>query len=512
MPVQAQSADGVLHEFPDGTAPDVIDRVMKDYAVGGTPATKTATPPSGAASTLGDVASSFGRGVAKGAIGMAGLPGDVSNLVGEGVEKMGELFGAKPQTVPELSGLPSSSTITKDVEGAAGKFGTPKTTAGKYAESVGEFVPSAVIGPGGLATKAATTVAGGVGAETGGELTEGTGLEPYARFAGGLVGGAGSGFAAAEGQSAKLAARLPTTAQIKDSAQAAYKQVENARLIASQGSLDGLVSATRAGLDQRLITDTVAPRTFQALGQLEKSGGDIGQIMGVRQKLGGINPSAGTDYEAAQHVRDAIDNYIETLPPGEIVQGDPQFTQAMLNHARSSWRAYAKLDQVQTAMDIGSHRAAVAGVGANTQNAMRQRIREILDSDKQSRGFSPEARKQMEDIVMGTWLTNAARYAGKFAPSGPVSSIASGMAYLGGGAGAMAAVAIPATIAKYLGTYLTRRQIRQLEDTIRAESPLGRSVAAANATQAPNFSGIAPAAALRSELAVGASSPLAPNQ
>lgn len=32
MPVQAQSADGVIHEFPDGTKPEVIDKVMKAYA------------------------------------------------------------------------------------------------------------------------------------------------------------------------------------------------------------------------------------------------------------------------------------------------------------------------------------------------------------------------------------------------------------------------------------------------------------------------------------------------
>ena len=31
MPIQAQSADGVMHEFPDSTAPDVVDRVMKEY-------------------------------------------------------------------------------------------------------------------------------------------------------------------------------------------------------------------------------------------------------------------------------------------------------------------------------------------------------------------------------------------------------------------------------------------------------------------------------------------------
>ena len=369
---KAQSADGVLHDFPEGTASDVIDRVMKQYA-------SDHQPPS----TLGDVATSFGRGVVKGAIGLAGLPGDVSNMVGRGVEKAGEFLGAKPMPVPELGGgPPSSSDITKKVEGVAGSSRNQKPLPVNMHNRLANLCRVQFVGPGGALTKAATTVAGGLGAEAGGEL----GGEP-GRFVGGLVAGGGTGLAIAEGQSMRLASHLPTMDQIRASARAAYQQVENARLIASQGSLNGLVSATRAGLDQRLITDAVAPRTFRALGQLEDSGGDIGQIMGVRQRLGDINPGAGTDYEAAQHVRDAIDNYIETLPPGEIVQGDPQFTQAMLNHARANWRAYAKLDQVHTAMEIGSHRAAVSGTGANTQNAMRQRIRQILDSDTQSRGF-----------------------------------------------------------------------------------------------------------------------------
>ncbi len=32
MPIQAQSADGAIHEFPDGTEPGVIDNAMKQYA------------------------------------------------------------------------------------------------------------------------------------------------------------------------------------------------------------------------------------------------------------------------------------------------------------------------------------------------------------------------------------------------------------------------------------------------------------------------------------------------
>ena len=301
-----------------------------------------------------------------------------------------------------------------------------------------------------------------------------TGAPEAAEIAGGVVDAAS--------KAKQIRASLPAVDEIKKSAQTAYKAVQDARLIASEGSVNGLVSATRAGLDQRLLTD-VSPRTMRALDQLQKSGGDISGILGVRQRLGEIAPDEGSDFTAAQHVRDAIDNYIETLPPGEIVQGDPKYTQAMLEHARASWKSYAQLDQIESALRIGQHKASVSGTGANTQNAMRQRIREILDSDSKSRGFSPEARQQLEDIVTGTWLTNSARYAGKFAPSGPVSGLTTmGAALVGdlsGGAGmasaAAAGVAIPATIAKYLGTYLTKNQIRDLENIIRSESPLGKA-------------------------------------
>ena len=51
MPIQAQSADGMLHEFPDGTDPSVVDGVMKSYAgQGQSQPAQAATPPGGRAS------------------------------------------------------------------------------------------------------------------------------------------------------------------------------------------------------------------------------------------------------------------------------------------------------------------------------------------------------------------------------------------------------------------------------------------------------------------------------
>ena len=488
---------------PEGASRDQVIAKIKEKQpdLGG----GSTVPPPDQPSVVGDVLKSGATGVEKGVIAGLGGLGDMQQLAPK-------VMGALPVIGPISRFMPTSDTITKKVESVTGPEYQPKTKPGKYAESIGEFAPAVAAGPEGIVPKVAQAILGGGGAEAGAELTEGTGLEPYGRLAGGLIAGVGTGLAAAEGKALSLSAKLPTVEEIKKSAQAAYKFVADNRLFASRDSVNNLVAATRAGLDQRLMDADIAKRSFKALDQLEKSEGDISGIMAVRQRLGEVKPDAGADYEAAQHIRDAIDHYIETLPASEVVSGNAQLTQAMLDHARSSWRAYAKIDQVQTALEIGSHRAATSGTGANTQNAMKHRIREILDSEKNSRGFSPESRDQMEKIVMGTWLSNEARRAGKFAPSGPVSGMASGMAYLGGGPGAAAAVAIPATIAKYLGTYLTKRQIRELQDIIRAESPLGKPIAAANAANAPSFAGAAGSGALGSVLSTSAGSPLAPSQ
>ena len=66
MPI-AQSADGVLHEFPDGTEPGVIDNAMADYA------RSTFGPPEPESSTIGAAIRGAERGVIPAAASMAGF-------------------------------------------------------------------------------------------------------------------------------------------------------------------------------------------------------------------------------------------------------------------------------------------------------------------------------------------------------------------------------------------------------------------------------------------------------
>lgn len=191
--------DDSFLKLPPEQQQATVDEIASSFAA-------EAPPKMAASEVAGDVAKSAGIGVAKGTIGLAGLPRDMSNLIGSGMgavegfvrKKFGgetedqaavreaKVAEAKSQA-PNI--LPGSSDIRRSVEGVTGEFYSPKTTAGKYAQTVGEMVPAVAMGPGGVGRKVLQALGSGLASEGAGQLASGTAYEPYARVAGALVGG-----------------------------------------------------------------------------------------------------------------------------------------------------------------------------------------------------------------------------------------------------------------------------------------------------------------------------------
>lgn len=148
---------------------------------------------------MGDVVKSAGSGLAKGTIGIAGLPGDVSEYGARGIDRLTKLIGGQlGLDVPDRKDRDPTygqADIRSAVEGVTGKFYEPQTVAGEYAQTIGEFAPGALIGPGGLAARAASVVVPAIASETAGQLTKGSAWEGPARLGAALVGGVGVGLA-----------------------------------------------------------------------------------------------------------------------------------------------------------------------------------------------------------------------------------------------------------------------------------------------------------------------------
>lgn len=202
---------------------------------------------SSATDIAADVAKSGGIGVVKGAIGTVGAAGDLRELLSAGVDYAGQKLGADPERLQQLKGAtyeaarrapyvgpliqaPSSRAITEKIEEHTGEFYKPQTTAGEYAQTLGEFAPAAIGGPAGVARKIAAVAVPAVVSETAGQFTKGTAAEPYARFGGALVGGAGAALASRPGNaSASIRAQLPegVTPQMVDDAGALIQRAAN---------------------------------------------------------------------------------------------------------------------------------------------------------------------------------------------------------------------------------------------------------------------------------------------
>lgn len=148
---------------------------------------------SGIAATAMDVAKSIPAGIAKGVMGLATLPGNLEALATSGLDwaldKAGKPgLGKAIGKANDYLGAPyTSQDMQRDVEKVTGPLYKPQTTAGKYAETIGEFAPNAAF-PGGMVNRAANVVAPAVASEAAGQAAEGTGYEPLARFGGAVAG------------------------------------------------------------------------------------------------------------------------------------------------------------------------------------------------------------------------------------------------------------------------------------------------------------------------------------
>lgn len=426
----------------------------------------------------GEFATDFIRGLAKGTIGMAGMVGDVQSGMRAAGDFVGDQLGLKPLP-PEKKAtdiFPTSDTITKGVESITGKFGKPKSEIGKYAESVGEFVPAVAAGPGGLIRKAAQAAGGGIGSEYAGHKVEeylGPTAGSIARVLGGAAGmGAGGGVASKFKRDT-----TPTAEMLERASDAAYAQAKVLPLELDKGGMDRLATSIIADLKADSHRDYLSPKTFRAIEELKTPAGanaTVSDIDGVRKLLG----RAGASHEekaAANLAKKRIDDYLENIPAGHVVSGDPSQVSQIFREARGNYAPLMRSEQVTEAVEEAQRAAASSGSGANIDNATRQHLKALRNNEKEMRGWSRDEKSMLDRIIQGGPIANTARKIGKFAPTGVVSSLPTIGAFLGGGNLAALGVAGTGIVGKGIGDHLTKMGVRDLDRMLRSRSALNPS-------------------------------------
>lgn len=488
MAITAQSADGKLHEFPDGTDRGVVDRAMKQYAAqaqGGADATDAAIENAGNAplvGTLVDMARSVPGGFAQGMSAIMGAPGDFVDLGSKVGATVRNFVTGENNTAPVPRLLPNTKEINRAVSEPFGGYYDPKTVPGEYAQTTASFLPNA-IGPGGLPGAVARVALPGMATESARQLTKGTKYEPYATAAGALLGG----IAAGRGTTPK--ASVLSMDDLGKAKVATYKASEQAGVVIRPDSFQKFATDLGADITRRnpMIAES-HPKTFEAL-KLIQAEADTGVAMSleraelIRQNVrDSIYEAAPKDARVVKQVRDAVDGYFDNLTPGDTLAGDPQTAVRLLKDARSLAQREFKAREIQRHIDL----AEAAAVGTNSTSGLQQALkREFTNLEKTlindpglASTYTAAERAAIRRVMNGGKLEGALRHLGKLAPQhvltggiGAGVGATLGTAMFGPGLGTAIGAAAPVFaggLARAGGAAITTKNASQAEQLMRA--------------------------------------------
>jgi len=343
---------------------------------------------------------------------------------------------------------------------------------------LGDF--SMVLTAGGSAAARAPGLIGKIG-----ELARGVG-----DVANPLIGPAKAAGAAGE-EAARITRPInaPTTEALYDAASAAYEHPAIKDIALKPSAFKQWKDTLLATND--VVDEDLSPKTFNILKRLDSppSGSffDGRSIQSLRRKLGQAAGSVdATERKAARDAIGSLDDFLADIPKGATLRGDAKAVSAALEEARGNYAAAKRSDVIEGKLDAAELQAGSANSGMNLDNATRQRIKDILKSEKLRRGYSSEELAQMRKIVVGSRAENAARRAGNMLGGGGgmgstvTGAIGAGAgAALGHGPGAIIGAAVPATVGyalKKLSAAMSQADVRKLQELVRTRSPLGQQM------------------------------------
>lgn len=281
---------------------------------------------------------------------------------------------------------------------------------------------------------------------------------------------------------------VPSADDLYAAADDAYTAMRNSGVAYSGDAVRDFATGLKSGLDTEGFIAKVTPKTQSILDDLanppEGAIADIQGLQAARKAFGRIAQNFNEPEEQAAAVRAirGLDEFIGTDNPAAVVAGTASDASTALKTGNANFAAASRSDLLTGVERAADLRAAAANSGANTGNAIRQRVASALLKPKEIAGYSPEEVAALEQIVNGTAAQNATRYVGNaFGGGGGMAQMlataigAGGGAAAGGGLGAALGAAAPIAIgsgSKAISNALTRKALKAAEQSVRARSPL----------------------------------------
>lgn len=436
-----------------------------------------------------DMVRSIPAGLGHAAAGMMGYGGDLRDAAGGLVGAVAGRFGFDGDKAADktkrvidrvaMAGLPipmqNSADVNNLISSPTGGYYEPKTTAGKYAETVASFAPAA-ISPGSLPARIARVAVPGIASEAAGQATKGSKYEPLARAGGALAGGIATGL----GESL-ITSKLnpsPTAQELSSAKDAAYKAAEAEGVIIKPDAFQKF--ATDLGVEitkKNVVQADIHKNALAALNIIQDEAASgvpitLERADAIRQAVNGAIEQAGngSDLRLAMKVKNGLDDFLDGLSPQDTLAGDAQKAVSILKEARTLAQREFKSKEIQKLIDLAENSASSNYSASGVEQALRAQFKnfnaKIIKDPSLAKSFTSAERDAIENVAQGGPVGNALRLFGKMAPTNNISMAAgpslgaAGGAAVGGPVGAaIGAAAVPAigAVSRLGATALTKR-------------------------------------------------------
>lgn len=375
--------------------------------------------------------------------GMSGVNEGIANTMGFPVDAATAAINLVPRGLNAAANtnLPTienpflgSDWLKQNMQGW-GIYGQSQDPNAQSARRVGQSVGAAAVPVAGVGSTTAAVksllagLGGGVGAASANRVFPGS---PIADFAGDLVGSLGTGGAIVAGSRRaaqnQIESAIPTVDQLKEQAGQLYRQAEARGITADPTMTQNLSDNIRQVLQQdgRIsptgrISD-VYPKAKEAVQLVDDYAGNTmnpTQLQTVRGVMAdGLSSVDPNERRIARNLTETFDGWANPQAP-ELAQ------------ARDISSRYLTAQQLERARNLAEARTSQF-TQSGMENALRSEYRNL---DRQAitgkSRFTNDVTDAIEAVARGNWASNLARGLGRFAPTGPVSS----MGGVGAGAG-----------------------------------------------------------------------------
>lgn len=456
-------------------------------------------PEQPAADPVMDAAKSLPSGIGEGALGLVGLPGTIREVLKGTAAAITQKLGGDEKlaaqiaqaiegglvTVPGINFGASGADLKSDAESAGVKFHSPQTTAGEYARTIGQFIPGAAAGPGGVVARGVQAVVPAVASEAAGQLVKGSSIEQPVRIASALLAGGGTGAAqhllGGGGKATKAIGTAPTVEELQKTSSAAYKAVDDSGLTLSQPAYDKLLTnivnvakkESSIGGPLKSVTEKLYINSKALVDDLETTRGatpKLGDIDQARRVAKEIAKLPGSDGHVGRAIVGQIDDYLDDLRPTDVIAGNVDEAMGALRTGRASYRQMRQGEVIEDLIEkaeVKSNRFS----GSGKENAIRREFTNLAANPKKMRLLTPELQAMVKKVAEGGRVDNALRAIGRFAPTGVVSSaIGNMLGYAIGGPAGMVAVPAVGAAARMGATRATERNAEMASEVARGGS------------------------------------------